>query len=112
MNLMSGGFQDTNIVSIDRDRQPRLPVVRCPVCNHRGHTRTSEELSPETRRLYYRCSNFKCGMTWQAILSFEKVVSPSGISPTFRPAHFKERKPPGHDYGQLSILDMLTVASP
>lgn len=91
-----------------------MPVVNCPVCGQRAYTRTSEEISPETRRLYYVCSHWECGMRWQALLTVERVVSPSGISPNFRPAQLKPGKPPGHEYGQSPppLLEFMGRTSP
>jgi len=85
----------------------RLPIVHCPVCNERAYSRSSEEITPQQRRLYYRCGNFACSMAWTASLIVEKVISPSGISPDFRPLVLKERKPPGHEYGQAPPLPPL-----
>ncbi|WP_137681150.1 ogr/Delta-like zinc finger family protein [Aurantiacibacter suaedae] len=88
------------------DRRPvrsysKTPAVKCPVCGQRGLCRSSEEISPTYRRLYYVCSNIECGMTWQASLSFERVISPSGVGDEFRPMQVDQAKPPGFDFGQM-----------
>lgn len=85
----------------------RMPVVRCPVCNNRAYTRTSEEVTPTLRFVYYFCSHYPCAMTWKAAISVEKVLSPSGLSPEFRPPHQKIDKPPGHEFGQAPLLDFI-----
>lgn len=90
----------------------KAPVVHCPACNAKALTRSSDEISPTYRRLYYRCSNVECGMTWLASLAFERVLSPSGVSADFRPANVDQGKPPGHDYGQMTIFDMLPARAP
>lgn len=85
----------------------RAPAMNCPACGKRSNTRSSEEMSPETRRLYYRCPDLHCSMAWTALLSVEKVISPSGISSTFRPPKIREEKPPGHDFGQMTIFEVM-----
>jgi len=88
----------------------KAPVCRCPVCDHKALTRSSEEISPTYRRLYYVCQNIKCGMTWVASLAFEKTLSPSGLGEEFRPAKVDQERPPGHDFGQTSIFDMISAS--
>lgn len=83
----------------------KAPVVRCPVCDARANTRSSTEITPTFRELYYRCSNIFCGMTWVASISFERVLSPSGISNDFRPQRDDHGKPPGHDFGQSPMTE-------
>lgn len=101
-----------------RDRQGRKPiagkspVISCPVCDAKALTRTSEEITPVYRRLYYFCTNLECGMTWRAALVFEDVISPSAISNEFRPAREPKEKAPGHDFGQLNIFQLLPPAPP
>jgi hypothetical protein len=91
------------------------PRMRCPVCQAQAFTRTSEEISPESRRLYYACSAIHCGMTFSASLTVEKVISPSAISASFRPAVQRDRRPPGHEYGQtlqMGLFDPPDEPSP
>ncbi len=104
-----------NTVSGETPRKSfhRLPLVQCPVCAERGYARTSEEITPEVRYIYYGCSNLLCGMTWRSMLTVEKVISPSGISADFRPATMKPGKPPGHEFGQkLPLLTYLEGLEP
>lgn len=82
------------------------PRMRCPVCEAQAFTRTSEEITPESRRLYYACSNIQCGMTFSASLTVERVISPSGISASFRAAVDRNAKPPGHEFGQTNQLGL------
>ncbi|MCW2395152.1 MULTISPECIES: ogr/Delta-like zinc finger family protein [unclassified Sphingobium] len=97
--------------AVSRGEKRRLPIVRCPVCNERAMVRTSEEITPTLRQLYYLCSNFKCSMRWRAALQVEEIISPSGVSPEFRPPHYREVKPPGHAFGQASLFDGIDVVS-
>ncbi|MFA7597585.1 MAG: ogr/Delta-like zinc finger family protein, partial [Novosphingobium sp.] len=86
-------------------------VMNCPACDAKAHTRSSLEIHPTFRQLYYRCTNIACGMTWVASLTFEHVLSPSGVSTEFRPPRPVKEKAPGHDYGQISIFEMLPKPS-
>lgn len=103
-----------------RDRQSRCriagkaPAMNCPACGARASARSSDEITPTFRRLYYRCSDDVCGMTWTASLSFEHVLSPSGVSKEFRPAKPApvRTKPPGHDFGQRNIFELIPKKPP
>ena len=44
-----------------------------------GRCRSCKGMSLTYRRPYYACSNIQCGITWQASLSFEAVILPSGV---------------------------------
>ena len=85
----------------------KAPAVNCPACGAKALTRSSEEITPTYRRLYLACTDLRCAMTFTASLSFEHVLSPSGISAEFRPARVKDEPAPGHDFGQMSMLDLL-----
>lgn len=86
----------------------KAPAVNCPACGAKALTRSSEEITPTYRRLYLACTDLLCSMTFTASLSFEHVLSPSGISAEFRPARVKDEPAPGHDFGQMSMLDLLS----
>ena len=90
----------------------KAPVVHCPACDAKAFTRSSVEIDPTYRQLYYRCSNIECGMTWVASLLFERVLSPSGVSSEFRPAREPRAKAPGHDFGQMNIFELLPPTPP
>ena len=93
-------------------RPLRMPRMRCPVCNSHCHARTSEELSPETRRLWYQCINVECSMSFTSLLSFERIVSPSAFGDTFRTMEIRDRRPPGHEFGQASLFDQRPARPP
>jgi len=97
---------------VHRIHQGKAPVVNCPACDAKAMTRSSLEIDPTYRQLYYRCSNIECGMTWVASLIFERVLSPSGVSAEFRPARADKGKPPGHDFGQMTIFELLPQRPP
>lgn len=90
----------------------KAPAMNCPVCGSRGNCRSSEEETPEFRRLYYRCPNIICGMTWTATLAFERTISPSGLSAEFRAPKPEHKPAPGHDFGQMTIFDLMPPTLP
>lgn len=85
----------------------KAPAVNCPACGAKALTRSSEEITPTYRRLYLACTDLHCAMTFTASLSFEHVLSPSGVSAEFRPVRVKDEPAAGHDFGQMSMLDLL-----
>lgn len=98
-----------------RRQLKRMPVVHCPACDSRAYVRTSEEISPRLRILYYYCSRYECSMRWSATLEVLDVLAPSGLNPDFRPANLKVGKPPGHEFGQTApapLLDFLAAMMP
>lgn len=104
---MSAQKDKVTVSAVLKRTQGKAPAVNCPVCNSRALTRSSEEISPTYRRLYLACTDIHCAMTFTASLAFERVLSPSGIRTEFRPAQIKQDKAPGHEFGQMSILDLL-----
>ncbi len=106
MNAMVGHFSSEGPPA----RNPRKPIMRCPVCGSQAINRSSEEISVETRRLYYQCSNFRCCMRWVSILSLERVTARSSLSTQYRPFICRDkraRRAPGHDFGQMSMIDLM-----
>ncbi|OJW58046.1 MAG: hypothetical protein BGO57_12405 [Sphingomonadales bacterium 63-6] len=97
--------------TVQRIHMGKAPAVSCPVCGQKAHTRSSTEITPTYRELYYRCSNIACGMTWVASLSFERVLSPSGLGDQFRAPRPAQQRPPGEDFGQMSIFEMIPKPS-
>ena len=51
--------------------------VFCPHCNHQATIRSSKDLSPLSRELYFQCTNFECGHTWRSLLSIVNTIVPS-----------------------------------
>lgn len=50
-------------------------MMRCPVCNHASHTRTSRYLSGQTKEVYYQCQNIHCSTTFKTIESVDQIIS-------------------------------------
>lgn len=55
----------------------RAPAMKCPHCRANAWARTSRELSPLLREIYYQCSDVECGHTWVATLEASRTLSPS-----------------------------------
>jgi len=118
MNIAVGHLKSSTAMPIVADRGParghfgKAPVMNCPACGAKALCRSSTEISPTYRSLYYRCENLACSMAFSASLAFEKVISPSGVSAEFRPATIRQKKAPGHDFGQMTIFDILAPRLP
>lgn len=59
----------------------------CPRCGAIAKTRTSEEMSKETRRSYHQCNNLLCGCTFTTITTVERYIctpNPPDLSGGFR----------------------------
>lgn len=49
-------------------------MMRCPVCNHSSHIRTSRYITDKTKEAYYQCQNIECSCTFKTIESVEKIL--------------------------------------
>ncbi|MGE4430902.1 MAG: ogr/Delta-like zinc finger family protein [Sphingobium sp.] len=118
MNIAVGHLANSTAVPAiaerghNRGHYGKAPVMNCPACGAKALCRSSLEISPTYRSLYYRCENLACSMTFSASLAFEKIISPSGVSAEFRPAIIKAKRAPGHDFGQMNIFDILAPVLP
>ncbi|OJW73043.1 MAG: hypothetical protein BGO57_13280 [Sphingomonadales bacterium 63-6] len=93
-------------------------TVICPVCNADATIHGSERVTPLVKTMWCRCSNIDCSMSWRMQLSFEYVISASGIDHRLdlplAPADLQRRiyPPPGadpptapeHDPNQLQMF--------
>lgn len=52
-------------------------MYRCPHCKTRAHTRTSKEISPILRELYYQCPDPECGHSFVVHAEAVRTLSPS-----------------------------------
>ncbi len=50
-------------------------MMKCPLCNHASHTRTSRYLTSGIKEVYYQCQNLTCSSTFKTIESVEKILS-------------------------------------
>ncbi len=67
-----------------RSRSPKFP---CPKCEGHAVARTSEIMSRTLKRIYYQCTNPKCGHTWRSRLEFEGTINPGMIDDSTLPPH-------------------------
>ncbi len=107
MNVMSTAMRPNDVTPGLRPIAGKSPVMLCPTCGTHSITRTSEEISATTRKLYYRCPNVLCGMSWTALLTVENVIHPSALGGELRRPAPRNDKPPGHDFGQMTIFDVI-----
>lgn len=49
-------------------------MMRCPVCGHTSHTRTSRYISLTTKEAYYQCQDIICSCTFKTIESVDKII--------------------------------------
>lgn len=53
--------------------------IRCPHCKSKAATRSSREITPIYREVYFGCNNVLCGHTYKAGISIVSTISPSAI---------------------------------
>lgn len=53
--------------------------MRCPHCNCAATCRTSRQITPTYRELYYECTNLFCGCTFHSSESIDYILVPSAI---------------------------------
>ncbi|WP_028864304.1 ogr/Delta-like zinc finger family protein [Psychromonas aquimarina] len=49
-------------------------LVRCPECLSKARIAASEQITSNTRSLYCQCLNLNCSATFNASLSFDKII--------------------------------------
>jgi hypothetical protein len=57
----------------------RADRLRCPHCKFAGRRRSSREITPTHRDIYYQCTNLFCGHTWKASETYDYGIVPSAI---------------------------------
>ncbi|ENJ4528376.1 ogr/Delta-like zinc finger family protein [Yersinia enterocolitica] len=50
-------------------------MMRCPVCRHASHTRSSRYLSEQTKEVYYQCQNLDCSCTFKTVESLDRIIT-------------------------------------
>lgn len=61
------------------DQPGKSGALRCPHCGCVGRRRTSREITPTHREIYYQCSNLFCGHAWRASEHYDWGLTPSAI---------------------------------
>lgn len=59
------------------DRLTSKMRIKCPHCGSTSYIRTSRELSPLSRELYFECKNIRCRHAWRSLLSAICTIVPS-----------------------------------
>lgn len=49
--------------------------MRCPVCGHASHTRSSRYLSEQVKEAYYQCQNLECSSTFKTNESISTIIT-------------------------------------
>ncbi|ENR5391179.1 ogr/Delta-like zinc finger family protein [Providencia rettgeri] len=49
-------------------------MMNCPECGHAAHTRSSYQVSSETKERYNQCQNINCGCTFVSHESVTKII--------------------------------------
>ncbi|EJD6401187.1 ogr/Delta-like zinc finger family protein [Providencia rettgeri] len=49
-------------------------MMNCPLCGFSAHTRSSYQVSSETKERYNQCQNINCGCTFTSHESVNKIV--------------------------------------
>ncbi|MGJ0624879.1 ogr/Delta-like zinc finger family protein [Xenorhabdus bovienii] len=50
-------------------------MMKCPLCYHVAHTRSSFEHTPQTKERYNQCQNINCGATFVSHETFVRYVT-------------------------------------
>ncbi len=53
------------------------PQNLCPHCNHPSWLKSSRQVTPTYRTIYFQCRNVECGHTYAAELVITHTLSPS-----------------------------------
>ncbi|EUD09234.1 ogr/Delta-like zinc finger family protein [Providencia alcalifaciens] len=49
-------------------------MMNCPLCGHAAHTRSSQQVSKETKERYNQCQNINCGATFVSHESVARII--------------------------------------
>ncbi|MGA7588206.1 MAG: ogr/Delta-like zinc finger family protein [Rouxiella badensis] len=60
-------------------------MMRCPICAHAAHTRTSRYLTERTKEAYYQCQNIECSCSFKSVESVDKIISQPASKPVDKP---------------------------
>lgn len=53
--------------------------MNCPHCRARAQVRTSYEVTPTMREVYFICSSITCGHSWVGTLEAVRTIAPAGL---------------------------------
>lgn len=49
-------------------------MMRCPICTHSSHIRTSRYVTKTAKEAYYQCQDIYCSCTFKTIESIDKII--------------------------------------
>lgn len=80
MNDPASNLAPEALCATDISDQPgKSGALRCPHCGCIGRRRTSREITPTHREIYYQCSNMLCAHAWRASEHYDWGLIPSAI---------------------------------
>ncbi|WP_071987788.1 ogr/Delta-like zinc finger family protein [Pantoea sp. Sc1] len=57
-------------------------MMNCPKCSHAAHTRSSVQLSENTKERYNQCQNINCGCTFKSLETVTDIIMcPGKVNP-------------------------------
>ncbi|EXU76041.1 ogr/Delta-like zinc finger family protein [Erwinia mallotivora] len=57
-------------------------MMNCPVCGHAAHTRSSQQISKDTKERYNQCQNINCSCTFKSLETVVTIITkPGAINP-------------------------------
>ncbi|AXW85708.1 ogr/Delta-like zinc finger family protein [Lonsdalea britannica] len=63
-------------------------MMKCPLCGCAAHTRSSQEITPQTKERYNQCTNINCGHTFITMETFIRSIAiPANVNTV--PLHTK-----------------------
>ncbi|WLS79730.1 ogr/Delta-like zinc finger family protein [Erwinia pyri] len=72
-------------------------MMNCPLCGNAAHTRSSNQISTETKERYNQCQNINCGCTFKSLETISAII--------MRPGEVKSVPPhPGRNQQQMLWL--------
>ncbi|WP_407223659.1 ogr/Delta-like zinc finger family protein [Enterobacter roggenkampii] len=61
-------------------------MMNCPLCQHAAHTRSSVQITKQTKERYNQCQNINCGCTFKSHETVADIImNPGKTNPV--PAH-------------------------
>lgn len=65
-------------------------MMRCPLCGHSAHTRSSCQLSDETKERYNQCQNINCGATFVSHETIARLITKPQLQDAVNPHPTKD----------------------
>ncbi|WP_072032274.1 ogr/Delta-like zinc finger family protein [Erwinia sp. 9145] len=57
-------------------------MMNCPVCGNAAHTRSSTQISKETKERYNQCQNINCSCTFKSLETVSAIITqPAKVNP-------------------------------